>query len=349
MIQLRALHVYVIFGLIASIWLIDRLSGILLPFVTGFALAYFLDPLADRLEAVGIRRALATTVITAFFAVVLLVLIWVGGPLLSEQIILLMRSLPQGVAEINRWLYELTGNQIFSTNAQDLAAQYSDKALQLAGLATGNLLKSGLSFLNLVALIFITPIVTIYLLNDWDRMVAVIDRNLPEPYGATVRQLAHEIDIILSGFLRGQMIVCLSLGLIYALGLGLVGLKGGVLVGLLAGLVSFIPYVGSAFGVLLATALGLGQFGMDYVILGQMAAIFLVGQFIEGNFLTPRLVGDRVNLHPVWIIFALLAMGTLFGFLGLLLAVPIAAVIGVLVRFAFMRLLNDETAMVEKD
>ncbi|NBR79725.1 MAG: AI-2E family transporter [Alphaproteobacteria bacterium] len=133
------------------------------------------------------------------------------------------------------------------------------------------------------------------------------------------------------------------------LGLGLVGLKGGVLVGLLAGLVSFIPYVGSAFGVLLATALGLGQFGMDYVILGQMVAIFLVGQFIEGNFLTPRLVGDRVNLHPVWIIFALLAMGTLFGFLGLLLAVPIAAVIGVLVRFAFMRLLNDETAMVEKD
>lgn len=349
MIQFRALHVYVIFGLIVSIWLIDRLSGILLPFVTGFALAYFLDPLADRLEAIGIRRALATTVITAFFAVLLLVLLWVGAPLLSEQIVLLMRSLPQGLAEISRWLFDLTGSQIFSVEAQDIALQYSDKALQLAGLATGNLLKSGLSFLNLVALIFITPIVTIYLLNDWDRMVAAINRNLPSSYGATVRQLAREIDIILSGFLRGQMIVCLSLGLIYAVGLGLVGLNGGVLVGLLAGLVSFIPYVGSAFGILLATALGLGQFGLDYVMLGQVAVIFVVGQFIEGNFLTPRLVGDRVNLHPVWIIFALLAMGTLFGFLGLLLAVPVAAVIGVLVRFAIVRFLSTEAAPVEKE
>jgi predicted PurR-regulated permease PerM len=178
----------------------------------------------------------------------------------------------------------------------------------------------------------ITPIVAIYMLNDWDHMVARINALLPDEQASTLRLLATQIDETLGAFARGQMMVCLALGVLYAIGLSFVGLNSAIFVGLLAGLVSFVPYVGAAFGLVLAGALGFGQFGFEWGALLQIAAVFFAGQFIEGNILTPRLVGNRVKLHPVWIIFALLAMGSLFGFLGLLLAVPIAAVIGVLMR-----------------
>jgi predicted PurR-regulated permease PerM len=203
----------------------------------------------------------------------------------------------------------------------------------LQSMARG-LVLSGLTVVNLLTLVFITPIVTIYMLNDWDRMVAGIDALLPSHQAALIRQLASQMDAMLSGFLRGQIMVCLALGVIYALGLSWVGLKGGLVLGFIAGLISFIPYVGAAIGMVVAGLLGLGQFGIDWMMLSQIAAVFAVGQFIEGNVLTPRLVGDRVRLHPVWIMFALLAMGHLFGFLGLLLAVPVAAICGVVVRHA---------------
>ena len=198
----------------------------------------------------------------------------------------------------------------------------------------GDILLTGLSVLNVLALVIITPVVAVYMLNDWDRMVDQLDRLLPKTHGPQVRQLATQIDEILAGFVRGQITVCFLLAMFYATGLSVVGLDAGIVVGVTAGLTSFIPYVGAVFGLALGLATALGQFGVEYVVLAQIACVFVLGQFLEGNVLTPRLVGDRVRLHPVWIIFALLAMGNLFGFIGLLLAIPVAAAAGVLVRFA---------------
>ncbi|MDG1690697.1 MAG: AI-2E family transporter [Alphaproteobacteria bacterium] len=327
---LRLSHLLLIITLGLSIYLLSALSSILLPFVLGFALAYFLDPVADRLEALGLRRSFATAAITMAVGLLVLLALTLGLPLMATQISLLVVALPSYIADIQNWMMaeNLTDgqSQIVSSLGDSLRAGLQDTA--------SSLLFTGLSLLNVLSLLIITPIVAVYMLNDWDRMTARIDTLLPDEHSETIRELARQIDAILGGFARGQIMVCMALGVIYAVGLSVVGLQGGIFVGLLAGLVSFVPYVGAAFGLLLAGALGLGQFGFEWASLGQIGLVFLVGQFIEGNVLTPRWVGDRVQLHPVWIIFALLAMGSLFGFLGLLLAVPIAAILGVLIRYA---------------
>ena len=300
----------------------------MLPFVLGFALAYFLDPVADWLEAAGLRRTLATTVIAFVVALGLLLGLAYGVPTLMAQISLLLATLPSYISDMQAWLL-----------AQNVDGEQSELITSLGeGLVSGiqqyatGLLSTGLSIINVISLIVITPIVAIYMLNDWDHMVRRVNALLPDEHAPTLRLLASQMDETLGGFARGQFMVCVALGVFYAIGLSLTGLHSAIFVGLLAGLVSFVPYVGAAFGMVLAGALGFGQFGLEWGVLMQIAAVFFVGQFVEGNILTPRLVGNRVKLHPVWIIFALLAMGSLFGFLGLLLAVPIAAVIGVLVR-----------------
>lgn len=330
MIQVKLTHLIALAAFAVLAYLLTGLSAIMLPFVLGFALAYFLDPLADRLEAVGLRRSLATLTITFIVSLGLLPVIVFGLPALAGQITILIGNLPGYIADMQSWLamQNLTEgqSQIVSTVGEALLGGLRETA--------SGLLLSGLSVLNMLSLLIITPIVAVYMLNDWDHMVARMDALLPDEHAATIRDLARQIDETLGGFARGQSMVCVALGTIYAVGLSAVGLESGVIVGILAGLVSFMPYVGAAFGMILAGGLGLGQFGFDLLPFVQMAVVFGFGQFIEGNFLTPRLVGDRVKLHPVWIIFALLAMGSMFGFLGLLLAVPIAAIIGVLVRHA---------------
>lgn len=327
---LRLSHLLLIMALGLSIFLLSALSSILLPFVLGFALAYFLDPVADRLEAFGLPRSLATATITLAVGLLVLVALTLGLPLMATQISLLIGALPSYIADVQNWMMaeNLTDgqSQIVSSLGESLRDGLQNTA--------SSLLFTGLSLLNVLSLLIITPIVAVYMLNDWDRMTARIDALLPDEHSEIIRELARQIDTTLGGFARGQIMVCMALGMIYAVGLSVVGLQGGIFVGLLAGLVSFVPYVGAAFGLLLAGALGLGQFGFEWASLGQIGLVFLVGQFIEGNVLTPRWVGDRVHLHPVWIIFALLAMGSLFGFLGLLLAVPIAAILGVLIRYA---------------
>lgn len=328
MIQIRLTHLFIVAGIFVLAYMLSALSAIILPFVLGFALAYFLDPLADKLEAVGVRRSLATLTITFIVALGLLPVVIFGLPALAGQITGLVGSLPGYLSEMQAWL----AMQNLDDGQAEIVNSLSDALLGGLQATASSLLLSGLSLLNVISLIFITPIVAVYMLNDWDRMVARVDHLLPDEHTDTVRELARQIDETLGGFARGQSLVCLALGTIYAAGLWVIGLESAIIVGLLAGLVSFMPYVGAAFGMMLAGALGLGQFGFDWWPFVQMAVVFAFGQFIEGNFLTPRLVGDRVKLHPVWIIFALLAMGTLFGFLGLLLAVPIAAIIGVLVR-----------------
>jgi predicted PurR-regulated permease PerM len=266
-----------------------------------------------------------------------------GLPALAAQITILVGNVPGYISGMQGWLVA----QNLDAGQTDLVNSLSNALLGGLQATASGLLLTGLSLLNLISMIFITPIVAIYMLNDWDRMVARVNQLLPDEQAKTVRFLAREIDDTLGGFARGQSLVCLALGTIYALGLWVIGLEGAVIVGLLAGLVSFVPYVGAAFGMILAGGLGLGQFGFDWWPFVQMAMVFGFGQFIEGNFLTPRLVGDRVKLHPVWIIFALLAMGALFGFLGLLLAVPIAAIIGVLVRHAVTLYKRDYVKRVD--
>ena len=197
-----------------------------------------------------------------------------------------------------------------------------------------SVLSGGLALVNLMALLVVTPIVAFYMLNDWDRMVRKVDSWVPREHVETVRQIAHDADLAVAGFIRGQGTVCIVLGVLYAVALTVVGLKSGLLIGLGAGLLSFIPYVGAIVGGVLSIGMALLQFWPDWTMIAIVAAIFVVGQFLEGNFLTPKLVGESVGLHPVWLMFALFAAGYLFGFVGMLVAVPIAAAIGVLLKFA---------------
>ena len=307
-----------------------QLSEILLPFVLGFTLAYFLDPLADRLERAGLPRLVATNVITFAFGFMVLAGLVFGLPALAAELGGMVERIPVYTQRLEGWM---EGNAILSDYPDAVNAGIEAVRGGVRGFA-GDILLTGLSVLNVLALIIITPVVAVYMLNDWDRMVDQLDRLLPKSHAPQVRLLATQIDEILAGFVRGQITVCFLLAVFYATGLSVVGLDAGIVVGVTAGLTSFIPYVGAVFGVALGLAMGLGQFGADYVMLAQIAGVFVLGQFLEGNVLTPRLVGDRVRLHPVWIIFALLAMGNLFGFIGLLLAIPVAAAAGVLVRYA---------------
>lgn len=322
------------------LWL---LKGILLPFVAGLAVAYLLDPFADRLEELGLSRLLATIVITVFF-----ILVWLVGtvlllPLLYEQAVSFLERLPGYVDLVRGWLETLTPGPLAEFLGTDEGALKeavsgaATKAMDWLVSQLGSVWSGGMAFIGLLSLLIVTPIVAFYLLLDWDRMVARVDDLLPRRHAGTVRGLAREMDEVLAGFVRGQGAVCLILGVFYAASLTLAGLNFGLVVGLMAGLVSFIPYLGAVSGFVVAGLLALLQFWPDPVAIGIVLGIFVIGQFIEGNFLTPKLVGGRVRLHPVWVMFALFAFGYLMGFVGMLIAVPIAAAIGVLVRFAAAR------------
>ena len=204
--------------------------------------------------------------------------------------------------------------------------------LQFGGKLLKGLVSNGFALINLISLLLITPVVAFYMLRDWDTFVKKVDNLLPRKSKNVIREQFRQIDRALSGFIRGQLSVCLILGTYYSLGLKFVGLDLGILVGFLAGLISFIPYVGSISGFVISIILALAQFN-DYTKVLEVIAVFAIGQFVEGNFLTPKLVGDNVGLHPVWVMFALLAGGVLLGFLGLMIAVPVAAIIGVLMRY----------------
>ncbi len=329
---------------VAAVYL---LNNILLPFVAGMAVAYFLDPVADRLQRGGLSRLMATIFITGGFFVLLTVLLVLLAPVLQTQVLAFINNLPSYLETAAQALAPLieTAERLFTDEAlRDLQAQASDVAGAAAGWAAdvlGRVVGGGVALFNLLSLVFITPVVAFYLLRDWDHMVARIDACLPRRHADVIRAQLREIDRTLSGFVRGQATVCLVLGTLYAVALTIAGLNLGLFVGLLSGLISFIPYLGSITGFVLGVVLAYAQTG-DWVLPAVVAGVFAAGQIIEGNFLTPRLVGGRVGLHPVWVIFALLAGASLFGFVGLLLAVPVAAVIGVLVRFALGRYLDSE-------
>ena len=314
------------------LWL---LGDVLLPFLVGGAVAYFLDPVADRLERAGMSRVVATTVISlvALLAMILLVLAII--PSLVNQLTALVDSAPEMARKLQAFLVErfpqlLDETSTIRTTLANIATTIQARGGELAN----SVLSSALGVISAVVFIVVVPVVAFYMLLDWDKMIARIDAMLPLDHAPTVRRLAGEVDAVMAGFVRGQFTVCLLLGSFYSIALMVAGLQFGLIVGAIAGAITFIPYIGSIVGGILAVGLALVQFWGDWVSIGIIAGIFVVGQFIEGNILTPRLVGRSVGLHPVWLLFALSAFGAIFGFVGLLIAVPVAASIGVLTRFA---------------
>lgn len=335
-----------IVGFAAAMFLVHLLSSILMPFVAGMAVAYFLDPVADWLEEKKLSRGIATTVILLAFFILVGILLMALFPLLQRQIVELVAMVP-GIAENIRnealpWLERMIADLPADTldNIRDAAKEFAGRAVKWVSDVVANIWSGGLAFFNMLSLLVITPVVAFYLLRDWDLITAKIDSWLPRDAAPTIRKQFAEIDQTLAAFVRGQSTVCLVLGLIYGVGLTVVGLKSGLLVGLGAGFISFIPYLGAASGLVVGLGIAIFQFS-EWTPIFVVAAIFLTGQTLESYVLTPRLVGDRVGLHPVWIIFALLAGGAVFGFTGVLLAVPVAAVIGVLTRFAIARYLDS--------
>lgn len=315
-------------------------SNILLPFVAGMALAYFLDPVADRLQRLGLSRTAATFLILIIFVIVLVVAMVVLIPVLASQLADFLEKLPEYLAKLQslvtnfdpQWL-----EQRFGLDAGSLKDGLNSLLTTGIGLLTTifqSIWSSGVALFSIASLFVVTPVVAFYMLLDWDRMVATVDGWVPRDYVHTVRQIFSDINDATAGFVRGQGTLCLILGAMYAFGLTLTGLNFGILIGLFAGLISFIPYVGSMVGLVLAVGVAFVQFSPDWLMVGAVACVFFTGQFIEGNILQPRLVGKSVGLHPVWLMFALFAFGALFGFVGLLIAVPAAAAVGVLVRFA---------------
>ena len=329
-------------GLIVFGVLLFLLRDILLPFVAGMAVAYMLDPIADKLEDRGLSRTMATVVITALFVIVTVGALFLLLPLLYQQAIDLVGRAPAIAGAIRDYLLSLSETLFASLGPDQLdraREALSGITDDLIGWALGfgeGLWRSGLALIHVLALLFVTPVVTFYLLRDWDRIVAHGEDLLPRRHAGVVREQLGKINETLAGFVRGQGLVCLILMVFYAIGLTLVGLDFGLIVGLTAGLLSFIPYVGAIIGFVIGVTLALLQFD-DLMWVGAVALVFIVGQVVEGNFLSPKLVGERVGLHPVWVIFGALAGATLFGIVGILLAVPATAVIGVLARFATER------------
>ena len=314
------------------LWL---LGDVLLPFVIGGAIAYFLDPVADRLEKLGLSRVAATGIITVVGVLGFVLMIVMVVPALITQLLDLIDVLPSLFKELRAFIEKQFPSLLDrESNTHQMLVSFGETLKSKTGDVLQTLLSSVGSAINVVVLLVIVPVVAVYLLLDWDRMMDSIGELLPRDHAPTIKHLAGEIDAVLASFVRGMGTVCLILGTYYAVALMVVGLQFGLIVGFIAGLVTFIPYLGALIGGSLAIGLALFQFWGDWTHVALVAGIFMVGQVTEGNFLTPKLVGSSVGLHPVWLLLALSVFGALFGFVGMLIAVPVAAAIGVLARFA---------------
>jgi predicted PurR-regulated permease PerM len=337
-----------VFGLLAAtlfaVWLFQ---GILTPFVLAAVIAYFLDPPTTRLARIGIPRGLAAILLVlalVLFALLCVLLLW---PLVIAQVGVLVASLPAYIGRVGEALREAIGRleeaigpDYMDARLREMAVNQVAGMLAFLGTQATRLLGGGFAIFNVFTLVVVTPIVAFYLLRDWPRMLTRIESWLPRRSANTIRQLARDTDRVLSAWLRGQLICCTGLGVYYAVALSLAGLELGLMVGLLSGILTFIPYVGSMTGFILATLLAIGQFGTWQEVL-VVVGIFVAGQIVEGYIIYPYLLGDRVELHAVWVIFALFAGGVAFGFLGVLLAVPMAATLGVVTRYWLRRYLES--------
>ncbi len=331
-------------GVAAAIFVVVLylLGDVLLPFVIGGAIAYFLDPVADRLEKFGLSRVAATGIITVVGVLGFVLMIVMVVPALITQLLDLIDVLPSLFKELRAFIEKQFPALLDrESNTHQMLVSFGETLKSKTGDVLQTVLASLGSAINVVVLLVIVPVVAVYLLMDWDRMITRIGELLPRDHAPTIKRLAEEIDAVLASFVRGMGTVCLILGTYYAVALMLVGLQFGLIVGFIAGLVTFIPYLGALIGGSLAIGLALFQFWGDWAHIGLVAGIFAIGQVTEGNFLTPKLVGSSVGLHPVWLLLALSVFGALFGFVGMLIAVPVAAALGVLARFATEQYLNS--------
>lgn len=321
-------------------------KGVLLPFIAGLAIAYFLDPVADFLEEKGVPRGAAAALIIALFFVLIFGALLAFWPVLQSQLSALAKTLPDTVSNIKPWLNEIMANIMdnygvdFGGDVDSMLSNFSGTIIEQAKTAAASALKGGLALFNVLTLILISPVVAFYLLRDWDRIIERLDDWLPSKGGDIVREQAKKIDTVLAGFVRGQLLVSTIMGVMYGVGWALTGLDFAIALGVLAGVMSFVPFVGALFAAIIAVAMAIGQWGIDPVQVGLVAAVFFVVQAVEGAFLTPRLVGERVGLHPVWVLFAVFAGGEVMGFVGVLVAVPATAAIAVLVRYWIDRYLD---------
>ncbi len=347
----RSAQKQILFWLLAIAFFIGFLwvfRSILLPFVAGMALAYFLDPVADFLERLGFTRLIATVVIVISFILIFIFSLAIFLPLLANQAQAFAEHVPTLVARLQKlvmsteveWLRNILGGD--DASLQETINRVMGKSIGWITTVLSQIWSSGKALINVISLLIVTPVVAFYMLLDWDRMVAKVDNWLPRDHHSTIRDVMHEINIAIAGFVRGQGTLCLILGIFYGVSLTVIGLNFGLLIGLFAGLISFIPYVGSITGLVISIGVALVQFWPNWIPVTVVAGIFVVGQFAEGNILQPKLVGKSVGLHPVWLMFALFAFGSLFGFTGLLIAVPAAAAVGVIVRFGLNQYLASE-------
>ena len=323
-------------------WLLYILRSVLMPFVAGILLAYLLDPMVDKLEKLKISRLWSTLIVCFITILIIVPALGLLIGMIENQVSLLIQATPKYLTLIMEKIRPTLENlnerfpDLKSANIEELVKNNIGNSMKFIGKVLKALISNGFALINLISLLLIMPIVTFYMLRDWDDFVKKFESLLPKKSKKSIMATFKDIDKIIAGFIRGQLSVCIILGIFYSIGLKLVGLELGLLVGFIAGIISFIPYVGSITGFVIGCILAFAQYG-DITHVLYVVGVFMLGQFIEGNFLTPKLVGESVGLHPVWVMFALLAGGVLLGFLGLMLAVPLAAIIGVLVRLAIKR------------
>jgi predicted PurR-regulated permease PerM len=344
----RGQRVALLAGLLVVGWFVLQwFASILLPFVAAAGVAYFLDPLAARLDRMGLRRPVGSLLLIAALLTSALLFVLLLYPLILSQIGILLGRVPTYAQQVQRVAEELIaslqerlGQDFVDSKLRDLVGGQAGAVLSFLINTFTRLIGGGFALFNVLSLVVVTPVVAFYLLRDWPAVVAKVDSWLPYRYAGVLRAQAREVDRILSAWLRGQALCCLFLALFYATGLQLVGLDLGLIVGISAGALSFIPYVGSITGLLVSVGLALAQFP-DWTGVVMVLGVFIVGNLLEGYVIYPRFLGDRVELHAVWVIFALFAGGAGFGFVGVLLAVPVAAIIGVLCRFWLRRYLQS--------
>jgi predicted PurR-regulated permease PerM len=345
----RAQRMGLALGLLAAgLFLLWLFSAILTPFVLAACIAYFLDPVATRMARLGMGRGLAALLLVTGVMAAALLAILLLYPLIIGQVGTLLARLPSYIAGIGSALQEalaaleerLGPEAVLDTRLRDLAVSQMGAILSFIGTSATRLIGGGYAIFSVFTLVVVTPVVAFYLLRDWPRIMGRMESWLPRRSSATLRQLAKDTDRVLSAWLRGQLLCCALLAVYYAIVLSAVGLELGLMVGLTAGFLTFIPYVGSMTGLAAAILLAMGQFG-TWAGVGVVAAVFVFGQVVEGYIIYPRLLADRVELHAVWVIFALFAGGVAFGALGVLLAVPMAAAVGVLARYWLRRYLES--------
>lgn len=328
------------------------LAPVLTPFIAAALLAYIGDPLADRLENLKMPRTLAVVFVFLATFLFLALMILLLGPLIRSQFNALLEALPDIAAQAEQvWLPQIASFLDIDPAADVGIGPFLSRYSEMAGSWGGKLLasvgKSGGAIATAVMSLFLVPVLTFYLLRDWDSVMAHIAAIMPASQRDTITSLAAETDEVLGAFLRGQLLVMFALAAIYSLGLGLLGVKFALAIGVVAGIVSFVPYLGLVFGIGLAALTVLAE-PDPLLMLAGVVAVFVVAQLIEGTVLTPKLVGDSIGLHPVVVIFAIAAGGQLFGFFGVLLALPAAAVLSVLIRFAFTRYLQEHPEAAEE-